>query len=332
MTALPLPIVTFVLAVVAGALVARRSFGVAAARVLFVAFFAVMACGSLMVGLRFGYGVEALVPVQRVLPLFGGPILYLGFAVLSVPQARARRRMAIHLGAAVALAVLLHLLAARFIGTDAILAASSLVYGVLIFGLWARGPNHLRRARLEAVPGLRVGMLVSAGFLVVTALLDSAIALSFALQGEGAAMQLISVASTVLALGMAALIYVLGRGRAAPVEPRAERAGGREPEIRAMLEETRLYLDTDLTVERLAKRMQWPVRQVSSAINEETGLNVSQYINQYRLEHAARLLAESRESVAKVMEASGFLTRSNFYREFQRVYGQSPAAYRSEGR
>ena len=59
------------------------------------------------------------------------------------------------------------------------------------------------------------------------------------------------------------------------------------------------------------------------------GVNVSQYVNALRLEHAADLLSSSDESVATIMTRSGFLTRSNFYREFQRRYGQTPAAYRS---
>lgn len=321
--------VTFLLAIVAAGLVAQRSFGVLASKILFVSFLGLIALGSLMVGLRFGYRIETLVPLQRVLPLFGGPLVYLGFAVLSVSQARANRRTLIHLGIAAIVAILLHFAAAQFIGTDVILAASSLIYGGLILGLWWQGPNHLRRARLEIVPGLRIGMLVAAGFLLISALLDGAIALSFAMRGESAAVQLISVASIILALGMAALIYFLGRGkRTAASLPAVE--DGVEAQIREMMEKSQLYLDTELTVERLAKRMSLPVRTVSAAINTETGLNVSQYVNHFRLEHAAKLLVETKDSVAVIMDRSGFLTRSNFYREFQRVYGQSPAAYRSE--
>jgi AraC-like DNA-binding protein len=57
-------------------------------------------------------------------------------------------------------------------------------------------------------------------------------------------------------------------------------------------------------------------------------MNMSQYVNGFRLDHAARLLRETNDSVTQVMSQSGFLTRSNFYREFQRVYRQTPAQYR----
>jgi AraC-like DNA-binding protein len=55
---------------------------------------------------------------------------------------------------------------------------------------------------------------------------------------------------------------------------------------------------------------------------------VSQYVNGFRVEHAARLLRDTDTSVAKIMEQSGFLTRSNFYREFQKRYDEAPAAFR----
>ena len=101
-----------------------------------------------------------------------------------------------------------------------------------------------------------------------------------------------------------------------------------EARARTLLTESRLFLDTDLTVDRLAKRLTVPSRALSLAINQTKGVNVSQYVNDFRLDHAAALLVEGQGSVAEVMEQSGFLTRSNFYREFQRRFGVTPAAYR----
>ena len=97
-----------------------------------------------------------------------------------------------------------------------------------------------------------------------------------------------------------------------------------------MLEKSQLYLDPDLSVQRLARRLHLPVRTLSSAINQSEGINVSQWVNGFRLAHAAQLLETTKAPVSDVMTQSGFLTRSNFYREFQRVYGQSPASYRQD--
>ena len=89
-----------------------------------------------------------------------------------------------------------------------------------------------------------------------------------------------------------------------------------------------LYLDTGLTADRLARRLHLPTRALSEAINQRQGMNLSQYVNGFRLRRAAHLLAQTDLGLAEVMAQSGFLTRSNFYREFQRAYGQTPVGYR----
>ncbi len=105
-----------------------------------------------------------------------------------------------------------------------------------------------------------------------------------------------------------------------------------EPQVNAFLRENHRFADPNLTLDKLAKRIHIPARKISMAINHVSGMNVSQYINQMRLAHAAEMLLKSDDPVAHISEKSGFLTRSNFYREFQRVYGTSPAAYRDQAR
>jgi len=106
---------------------------------------------------------------------------------------------------------------------------------------------------------------------------------------------------------------------------------GIEEKFRTLMDEHHLYLDPELTVQRLAKRLHLPARTLSAAINRMQGTNVSQYVNTFRLDHAARLLVDTKDSVSSIAIESGFMTRSNFYREFQRVYGQSPTEYRKSG-
>jgi transcriptional regulator GlxA family with amidase domain len=70
------------------------------------------------------------------------------------------------------------------------------------------------------------------------------------------------------------------------------------------------------------------MRNLSAVINQSKGMIVSQYVNRFRLDHAAQLLKTTQISVTDIATQSGFLTWSNFYREFQRRYGKSPATYR----
>ena len=83
---------------------------------------------------------------------------------------------------------------------------------------------------------------------------------------------------------------------------------------------------------RLARRAGLPARAVSGAVNRLTGGNVSQYVNGFRIGEACRLLADTEMSVTQAMLQSGFQTKSNFNREFLRVTGLSPVAWRQSRR
>lgn len=95
----------------------------------------------------------------------------------------------------------------------------------------------------------------------------------------------------------------------------------------ALVEEGGLYLDPDLTLTRLARRLGLPVKTLSSAINRVTGENVSRYINARRIKAACDALA-SGQSVTEAMLSAGFNTKSDFNREFLRVTGKTPREYR----
>ncbi|WP_327290156.1 AraC family transcriptional regulator [Sinorhizobium americanum] len=90
--------------------------------------------------------------------------------------------------------------------------------------------------------------------------------------------------------------------------------------------------DENLTLSRLARRAGVPARQISGAVNRLARKNVSQYINDFRIAEACRLLRESDMSVTAAMLESGFQTKSNFNREFRRVTSLSPASWREQNR
>ena len=333
MMVFPLPLLTFLMAAIAAILIWRVDFGLAVARNLFVAFFAVVACGALLVGLRFGYGVEQFIPLQRALPLLGGPLLYLGFAVLAVPPAHLPRMFSLHLGIALVAALVAPNLFAGWLGLDSVIALSYSVYAAAILVRWRKGQNSLCHARLEMAAALHRWMLWAAGFLLAMVLIDTAIAASFALHRSDEAVKIISFGSAaviglmVLAIITAASFGVSRKPKAIVLVPQDE-AAALEQAAHTFLTSTQLYLDPALSIDRLAKRMHVPMRTLSAAINQSKSMNVSQYVNGFRLSHAATLLRETQLSVTEIAAQAGFLSRSNFYREFQRSYNQSPAAYR----
>lgn len=102
--------------------------------------------------------------------------------------------------------------------------------------------------------------------------------------------------------------------------------------IEERVRETQIYLNPNLTLNLLARKMGIPARQLSGAINAIRHCNVSQWINSFRIERAQELLRETLLPVTEVMLESGFSTKSNFNREFQRISGLSPTAFRQQAR
>ncbi len=99
--------------------------------------------------------------------------------------------------------------------------------------------------------------------------------------------------------------------------------------LEQLLVEEKLYADTELNLQRLARKAGVPARTISKAINTHTGQNVSQWVNRARIEAACVILENAEVSVTQAMMDSGFLTKSNFNREFRRIKGCSPTEWRA---
>lgn len=330
----PLPVITACFCAVLAGLVWRAGLGSIRANLMFSAFFALCALSSFLVGLRFGYGVSSVVPLQRLTPLYFGPLLYLGFAALAAEPRLFARSAALHLAAPVAVLALFWLLAAGFHRLDWLISASYLFYAAVLLRMWRKGPDALTRISLDRAAVLSRWLLRAAGLQLFVLLMDTAIAADFAIYGGVHVPALIS-AGTVPLLGallatLIALPLMFAPPRPAPAPAGTPDIGAEQLEARlsSLLSREQLYLDPELSLQRLARRLHVPARDLSAAVNRTQAQNVSQYINGFRLEHAAGLLAGGSDSVTAIAAQSGFLSRSNFYREFQRVYGQTPAGFR----
>lgn len=333
----PLPFLTFALAALAGALCLRHDFGSPPARVYFAAFFAVVALGSLLAGLRFGYGMDGLILLQRALPLFWGPLVFLGFASLSAPPAEAQKLKWINLGPALAGALLTLSLGEKTPIVEWLIGVSYAIYAVLLGRMWWRGPDGMIHVPLESATRIANWAGVTSVFLLIALCFDTAIAVFFALDRSRSAFLLISAAAVMMAALIAAGVsYAIFRSPASnPARKGPAVSSGRDhsdilSRADELMNREAIYLDTAITAERLAKRLHVPVRALSEAINQRLGVSISQYVNSYRVRRAASLLAEGDLDITQIIAQSGFLSRSNFYREFQRAYGLTPVAFRKK--
>ena len=89
-----------------------------------------------------------------------------------------------------------------------------------------------------------------------------------------------------------------------------------------------LYLRQGLKLADVANELGVSGNYVSQAINGIGEQSFYDWVNQYRLEHAQRLLKESSLSVTDIAEASGFASQSSFYSHFKQRFAMTPRQYR----
>lgn len=317
---------------------------------LFLALLAAYALQSVLIGLRWGYEIRAVLPVQAMLAALIAPLAFLAFRSLTGEPGPSRARLALHLAGPPALTLGFWLWLPGPLGP--FLIALFLAYGLALAALARRGPDALAAARLDGALRSYRALLLTAGALIGSALTDIVISLDFDWNGGRHTPAIIALfnLAVLLALGAAAAATDTGAEREPPAEAElpAPSPAGPEPApapeeaveadapllaaLEALMEERRLYTDPDLDLSRLARRLGVPARRLSQAINRGHGVSVSHYVNALRIAEAQRLLADPETTVTRAMMEAGFLTKSNFNREFRRLTGASPSDWRARRR
>lgn len=102
-------------------------------------------------------------------------------------------------------------------------------------------------------------------------------------------------------------------------------------EVDELVESEKLYLNFDLSIHELGKRMNTNSKYLSQAINRKDGLNFNRFINEKRVTHASRLILDDNyngytlEGIAK---ESGFRSKSTFNTTFKTIMGCTPSEYK----
>ncbi|AGP45698.1 helix-turn-helix transcriptional regulator [Serratia plymuthica] len=289
---------------------------------------------SLLVGLRYGYGLTQFNGLQPFGAVAIPPLTYLAFLVST--QGRLRWRELWHL-TPLCLTLLASLLAPFWL--DILIVATDLGYGAALLYALRRGENALQQVPL-AESWLSYRLWRGLGMLLVAiAAAEGVIVLDFAyFEGRHAAM-LATFDNLLVALS---ICLVLSRSRPSetPAEsvPEPPDSVAEDEErlaewfglVQHRLRQDDLYLEPELNLARLARKAGLPARRVSQAINRHTGMNVSQYVNQLRIRQAAQWLLDGDDPVTDIMQRAGFTTKSNFNREFLRIQGVSPSEWRRQ--
>ena len=97
------------------------------------------------------------------------------------------------------------------------------------------------------------------------------------------------------------------------------------------MEKDKVFLDPELSLPKLASELGCSVNHLSQAINAGHSMSFFDYINQFRVAEAARLLRQKHCQFPAILDIAlsvGFNSTSTFYTAFKKTTGQTPARYR----
>lgn len=98
-------------------------------------------------------------------------------------------------------------------------------------------------------------------------------------------------------------------------------------QIGTVVLEEELFRDTELTLVKLAKRVNSNTTYVSEAINSNLCMRFNSFLNRIRIHEAQKIMLEQDEPIDRVMRMSGYRNRSTFYRAFQAETGLTPREF-----
>lgn len=100
-----------------------------------------------------------------------------------------------------------------------------------------------------------------------------------------------------------------------------------------LMEKEKPYLDPELSLPKLAQRMQCSTHELSQLINQGFERNFYQFINTYRIEESKRLLQDPSLEYLNVLAIgfeAGFNSKTTFNTTFKQMVGMSPVEFRRQ--
>lgn len=95
--------------------------------------------------------------------------------------------------------------------------------------------------------------------------------------------------------------------------------------ITKLIESEKLYLDSELKVTDIADALMVHRNVISDVINSQRGTTFTQFVNDYRVEHAKEILRKSpKRKLSTVSLECGFANEQSFFRTFKSFTGKTP--------
>lgn len=97
------------------------------------------------------------------------------------------------------------------------------------------------------------------------------------------------------------------------------------------LQQDKPYLDSDLTIDQLAQSVNVTPKILSQVINQSYGKHFFEWINEYRIREAQKMLIERPQAtVLEILYQCGYNSKSSFNNFFKRITGTTPSKFRAQ--
>jgi AraC-like DNA-binding protein len=222
---------------------------------------------------------------------------------------------------------------------DVLAWASLTLYLLATRRLLARQQATADAPALAHLRWLTLLLRVWAGFQVIWLLYliaDKAPALHDAVIGRVGYYPLyLPLAGLIYWLGLRGYLYAQRPAEAAAPKPRAAPVPADLAEqtltlLRRAMEQDQLYLDAELTVEKVSRHVQLPAKTVSACLNQHLGQSFNAFVNAYRVEAVKQKLRDPSARTSTIQGIAfdcGFNSPATFQRAFRHVTGVSPKEY-----
>lgn len=98
--------------------------------------------------------------------------------------------------------------------------------------------------------------------------------------------------------------------------------------IHLFFEDEKIYLDPDLSIDKLSALTGVGRHQLSEFINKKKEQSFPSFVNEFRLNHAKRQLLNTDQNISEIAYASGFNSISAFNTQFKKGIGITPTVFR----
>ena len=117
-----------------------------------------------------------------------------------------------------------------------------------------------------------------------------------------------------------------------PENPKSPEIISQIEQVRKHVSENEPYLDPTLTIQELSKQVNIPVRDLSILINHHMDKHFFDFINEYRIQKAMRILkdhSKNKLTILEILYEVGFNSKSSFNTAFKKHTNQTPTEFRN---